>query len=103
MNQAVTLIGDSIGNPANAAVMKDAAGMFGATCRFRDTKGLNQIEGSIGPSGEPFLTIEAEQISGLHPRVVAFDNLPGASEVYVYQAGSDFAVMAGNERRSLST
>ena len=102
MTQAVTLIGDSIENPANAFVMKDAAVMFGAACRFRDTKGLNQIERSIGLGDEPFLTIEAEQISGLHPRVVAFDNLPGASEVYGYQAGSDFAVMVGNERRGLS-
>jgi tRNA C32,U32 (ribose-2'-O)-methylase TrmJ len=102
MTQAVTLIGDSIENPANALVMKDVAAMFGAACRFRDTKGLNQIEGSIGLGGEPFLTIETEQISGLHPRIVAFDNLPGASEVYGYQAGSDFAVMVGNERRGLS-
>jgi len=102
MNQSVTLIGDSIENPANAVVMKDAAAMFGAACRFRDTKGLNQIERSIAPRGEPFATIEAKEISGLHPRVVAFDNLPGAAEVYGYQAGSDFAVMVGNERRGLS-
>jgi hypothetical protein len=102
MTQAVTLIGDSIENPANALVMKDAAKMFGAACRFRDTKGLNQIDGSIGLGDEPFLTIEPEQISELHSRVVAFDNLPGASEVYGYQAGSDFGVMVGNERRGLS-
>ena len=37
MNPAVTLIGDSIENPANALVMQAAAAMFGAPCRFRDT------------------------------------------------------------------
>jgi tRNA G18 (ribose-2'-O)-methylase SpoU len=33
---------------------------------------------------------------------VAFDNLPGASDIYGYQAGMDFAVMVGNERHGLS-
>jgi hypothetical protein len=101
MNQGVTLIGDSIENPANALVMKAAAAMFGAACRFRDTKGLNQA--ASGPhGGEPFTTIEPDQISALHSRSVAFDNLPGAVELYGYQVGPDFSVMVGNERRGLS-
>lgn len=102
MGQAVTLIGDGIQNAANALVMKRAAAMFGAACCFRDTKGLVQAASGVLPNGETFVTIEADQIRGLHPRVVAFDNLPGAAEIYGYQAGPDFAVLVGNERRGLS-
>jgi hypothetical protein len=101
MNQGVTLIGDSIENPANALVMKAAAAMFGAACRFRDTKGLNNAASSA-QGGEPFTTIEPNQIPALHTRSVAFDNLPGAAELYGYQVGPDFSVMVGNERRGLS-
>jgi hypothetical protein len=101
MSQRVTLIGDGIENPANAFVMKAAAAMFDAGCRFRDTKGLNQAASSA-QGGEPFMTIEPDQIPALHSRSVAFDNLPGAAELYGYQVGPDFSVMVGNERRGLS-
>ncbi len=101
MNKGVTLIGDSIENPANALVMQAAAAMFGAPCRFRDTKGLNQAAISA-QGGEPFPTIEPDQIPALHRRSVAFDNLPGAAELYGYQLGPDFSVIVGNERRGLS-
>src|SRR6185369_10358586 len=101
MNQGRTLIGDSIENPANALVMKAAAAMFGAACRFRDTKGLNQ-GASVAQGGEPFMSIEPDQIPALHRRAVAFDNLPGAAEIYGYQVGPDFSVMVVNERRGLS-
>jgi len=100
MNQGVTLVGDSIENPANAFVMKAAAAMFGAACRFRDTKGLNQA--ASAKAGEPFGIIEPDQIPALHCRSVAFDNLLGAAELYGYQVGPDFSVMVGNERRGLS-
>jgi len=46
MNESITLIGDSVENLANALVMKAAAAMFGAGCRFRDTKGLSQAASS---------------------------------------------------------
>jgi hypothetical protein len=102
MNDGVTLVGDGIENPANALVMAHAAQMFGAACRFRDTKGLAQsVEGAALSAGT-FPAIEPSAISGLHSRIVAFDNLPGAAEVYGYEAGRDFAVMVGNERRGLS-
>jgi SpoU rRNA Methylase family len=101
MNQGVTLIGDGVENPANARVMKAAAAMFGAACRFRDTKGLN-LTASSPQGGEAFITIEPDQIPALHSRSVAFDNLPGAAELYGYQVGHDFSVMVGNERRGLS-
>ena len=81
--------------------MKAAATMFGATCRFRDTKGLN-LAASSAQGGEPLMTIEPDQIPALHGRSVAFDNLPGAAELYGYQVGPDFSVMVGNERRGLS-
>ncbi len=102
MNEGVTLVGDSIENPANALVMVQAARMFGAACRFRDTKGLAQS--SEGPllSAPTFPSIEAGDLGQLHPRMVAFDNLPGAAEVYGYEAGRHFGVMVGNERRGLS-
>jgi tRNA G18 (ribose-2'-O)-methylase SpoU len=101
MNQGVTLIGDSIENPANAIVMKAAGAMFGAECRFRDTKGLNRAAAGA-QGGESFMTIEPDQIRALHHRSVAFDNLPGAAELYGYKVGPDFSVMVGNERRGLS-
>ncbi|PWU11207.1 MAG: hypothetical protein C5B50_23850 [Verrucomicrobia bacterium] len=102
MNERTTLVGDSIENPANAVVMVHAAQMFRAACRFRDTKGLARSP-EVTALGAPFFPgIEADAIAKLHPRLVAFDNLPGAADVYGYQAGRDFAVMVGNERRGLS-
>lgn len=40
----VLLVGDGIENPANARLLIDAAAMYGAGCRFRDTKGLAQAQ-----------------------------------------------------------
>jgi hypothetical protein len=76
--------------------------MFGAACRFRDTKGLAQSPEAATLFTPALPTIEADSISKLHQRIVAFDNLPGAADIYGYQAGPDFAVMVGNERRGLS-
>jgi hypothetical protein len=102
MQEGTTLVGDSIENPANALVMLHAAQMFGAACRFRDTKGLAQSAAGTVLSTPTFPAIDASEIGNLHSRIVAFDNLPGAADVYGYQAGRDFAVMVGNERRGLS-
>jgi tRNA G18 (ribose-2'-O)-methylase SpoU len=102
MNEHTTLIGDSIENPANALVMVHAAQMFGAACRFRDTKGLAQSAEAATLPTPAFPAIEPQDITKLHSRTVAFDNLPGAADIYGYQAGRDFAVMVGNERRGLS-
>src|SRR5437867_4301067 len=99
---SVTLIGDGIENPANALVMIHCAEMFGASCRFRDTKGLAQSEVAIPAGGVAFASIEPTEVHRLHSRIVAFENLPAAAEVYGYQAGPDFAVLVGNERRGLS-
>jgi hypothetical protein len=82
--------------------MIHAAQIFGAACRFRDTKGLAQSAEAATLSSPMFPAIEPDDISKLHPRIVACDNLPGAANIYGYQAGRDFAVMVGNERRGLS-
>lgn len=102
MSRKATLIGDGIENPANALVMKHAAAMFSSHCRFRDTKGLVASKGDATSANETFSPIEPAEIAGLHPRVVAFDNAPGASELYGYEAGPEFSLLVGNERRGLS-
>src|SRR5690348_13283016 len=96
------LVGDGIENPANALIMTHAAAMFGATCRFRDTKGLNpNIEDQKGPE-RSFAQIASAEIRTAHSRIIAFDNLPGARDIYGFRAGDNFAVLVGNERRGLS-
>jgi tRNA G18 (ribose-2'-O)-methylase SpoU len=102
VNRTVTLVGDGIENPANALTMIHAAGMFGAACRFRDTKGLTRVPTDVTRSSSILATTTASQLRALHPRLIACDNLPGAAEVYGFQAGRDFAVLVGNERRGLS-
>jgi hypothetical protein len=97
VNANVTLVGDAIENPANALTMVHAAQMFGATCRFRDTKGLAETF-----AGERLLTISSPEIKALHSRIVACDNLPEAKDIYGFNAGRDFALLLGNERRGLS-
>lgn len=95
MTANVTLVGDAIENPANALTMLHAAEMFGAACRFRNTKRLTDafVEARAVTSAE---------VQALHSRIVACDNLPGAADVYGFQAGHDFALVVGNERRGLS-
>jgi hypothetical protein len=102
MKQGVTLVGDGIENPANALTMIHAAAMFGATCRFRDTKGLAQSNAGAGLARETFSPITGSEVEGMYSRIIAFDNLPGARDVYGFHAGRDFAVLVGNERRGLS-
>jgi hypothetical protein len=101
-NHDAMLVGDGIENPANALTMIHAAAMFGAPCRFRDTKGLAQSSACVGPRGEAFGSITGAEIQALHSRIVAFDNLPGARDIYGFHAGREFAVLMGNERRGLS-
>jgi hypothetical protein len=102
VKQAVTLVGDGIENPANALTMVHAAGMFGAACRFRDTKGLAQSATSLFGDSLLLETITGGDVGTLHSRRIAFDNFAAAADVYGFQAGRDFAVLVGNERRGLS-
>ena len=85
------LVGDGIENPANALTMIHGAAMFGAACRFRDTKGLAESRVVAGLPGETFSEITGAEIQALHSRIIAFDNLPGARDVYGFHAGRDFA------------
>jgi rRNA methylases len=96
------LVGDGIENPANALIMTHAAAMFGATCRFRDTKGLNRIIENQEVAEPSFDPISSADIQTAHSRIVAFDNLPGARDIHGFRAGQRFAVLVGNERRGLS-
>jgi hypothetical protein len=96
---AVTLVGDGIENPANAVTMSHAAAMFGAACRFRDTKRLN---GGNASAEHVFKPITTADLRVLHSRIIAFDNLSGAREIFGFRAGPNFAVLVGNERRGLS-
>src|SRR5689334_18129767 len=96
------LVGDGIENPANALIMTHAAEMFGATARFRDTKGLNPNLENQEPVEHPFAPITSVEIQQAHSRIIAFDNLPGARDIYDFRAGQTFAVLVGNERRGLS-
>lgn len=96
------LVGDGIENPANALTMVHTAAMFGATCRFRDTKGLTQSRVGAGLPGETFSSITSSEVQAQHSRIIAFDNLSGARDVYGFHAGREFAVLLGNERRGLS-
>ena len=96
------LVGDGIENPANALTMVHAAAMFGAQCHFRDTKGLAQSSAGEALPGATFSLITGTEVQALHARIIAFDNLSGARDVYGLNAGSEFAVLMGNERRGLS-
>jgi tRNA(Leu) C34 or U34 (ribose-2'-O)-methylase TrmL len=100
--KGVLLVGDGIENPANALTMVHAAAMFGAACRFRDTKGLAPAAAERDPAGEPLRPITGAEVRALASRVIAFDNLPGARDVYGFHGGRDFVLLVGNERRGLS-
>jgi tRNA(Leu) C34 or U34 (ribose-2'-O)-methylase TrmL len=101
-SSGVLLVGDGIENPANALTMSHAAEMFGAACRFRDTKGLNLNPENPTSPQQSFNPITSSELQTLHSRLIALDNLPGARDIYGFRAGSDFAVLVGNERRGLS-
>jgi tRNA G18 (ribose-2'-O)-methylase SpoU len=100
--QRVTLVGDGIENEANARVMNEAAAMFGAACRVRSVGAAAQVCDPLCDPPQPPHSITAAELAQLHTRRIAFDNLPGAREVYGYRAGNDFALIVGNERRGLS-
>jgi tRNA G18 (ribose-2'-O)-methylase SpoU len=101
-DRAVTLLGDGIENPGNALAMMHAAEMFDVACCFRDTRKLAQSHEFAGSAATPLPSITDQQMRERHARMIAFDNLPGARDVYGFRAGKDFGVMVGNERRGLS-
>ena len=99
---AATLVGDGIENPGNALTLLHAAEMYGVDCAFRDTKGLEKSEVLQGVFEGPFPTTTGNAIQALHSKIIAFDDLPGAAEVYGFNPGRDFSIVVGNERRGIS-
>ncbi|MBI4602059.1 MAG: hypothetical protein HY721_08865 [Planctomycetes bacterium] len=108
----VTLIGDGIENPANASAMRHAAAMFACGCLFRDTNGLLEAwRGARGADpeerqdpeqGQDLGLISLQDLRARFKPVVAFDNLPGARDVYGFSLpGAAAAVVVGNERKGI--
>ena len=103
MKQPVaTLIGDGIENPGNALTMLHAAAMYRAECLFHDTNGLAECAELRTEAGNQFPTAVPESLASTYRSIIAFDNLPGAEQVYTFRPGNAFAVAMGNERRGLS-
>ena len=102
MSVGATLVGDGIENPGNALAMIHAAEMYGVKCSFNDTRRLRESEVLKTVLDGRFPATTGDEIKALHSRIIAFDNLRGAAEVYGFSAGKDPAVLVGNERRGLS-
>lgn len=98
----ISLVGDGIENPGNAQAMIDAADMFGAQCLFRDRHGL--AASWEDPDRLPqFIT--GDVLARDYSPIIAFDNVPGAADVYGFSlskpSGSMPAVVMGNERHGI--
>ena len=102
MTVGAALVGDGIENPGNALAMLHAAEMYGVKCQFNDTKGLRESEVLQTNLDAHFPATTGLEVKTSHPRIIAFDNLRGAKEVYGFFAGNNPAVVVGNERRGLS-
>ncbi len=96
------LVGDGIENPGNALAMLHAAEMFGVECQFRDTKGLSESELLKNVRGGRFPVTTGTELKARDSQIIAFDNLPGATDVYGFRASRNPAIVVGNERRGLS-
>jgi hypothetical protein len=82
--------------------MLHAAQMYGAQCGFHDTAGLARSPELAGALEQPFPALSGQAIHARHARIVACRDLPGASHVFGFHAGQDFALLMGGERRGLS-
>jgi hypothetical protein len=102
MSTAITLVGDSIENSGNALTMIHAAKMFDVGCCFRDTKGLRDSPILLDGVDGHFPAVTEHEVLLMHRRIIAFDNLKGARDVYGFRPGTNFAIVVGNERRGLT-
>jgi tRNA G18 (ribose-2'-O)-methylase SpoU len=94
---AARLLGDGVGNPANARALLDAAAMFGIPCLFRDTRGLHAHWNSRYDGHLPLVEPGAP-LDSLAP-FIAVENAPGAAPVYEAPRPRDGAsIVVGNER-----
>ena len=82
--------------------MLHAAEMYGVTCQFRDTKGLEESKNLVEVAGSPLGVVTEDEVAESYSRLIAFDNLPGAKEVYGFCPVSEFGLVVGNERRGIS-
>ncbi|GIG91986.1 TrmH family RNA methyltransferase [Plantactinospora endophytica] len=98
MSGPARLVGDGVGNPANAYALRDAAAMFGVPCLFRDSRGLAAQWSAERAGGQLDLLDTAELMDGVTP-IVAVENAPGATSVFdtALPAGHP-SVVVGNER-----
>lgn len=96
MTLSVRLIGDGVENPANARALMDAAAMFGASCCFRDTRGLADAW-DVERGGGLELIDTPDLIDRLWP-IVAVENTPEASIVFGATLASHSSVVVGGER-----
>jgi hypothetical protein len=58
--------------------MLHAAEMYGVTCQFRDTKGLEESKNLVEVAGSPLGVVTEDEVAESYSRLIAFDNLPGA-------------------------
>jgi hypothetical protein len=82
--------------------MLHAAEMYGASYRFRDTKHLADSDELVEAAGGALAVVTNSELEESDSRLLAFDNLSGAKDVYGFRPGRDFAVVVGNERRGIS-
>lgn len=101
MRNPATLVGDGIENPGNALTMIHAAEMYNAKCHFHDTASLGDTK-EILENPNCFSVTDGSDLAGSQSRIIAFDNQPGAREVYGFSGGRNPAIIVGNERRGLS-
>ena len=93
MRNLIDLIGDGIEDPWNAKAMIDIAGVFGASCYFRDRKNLVESFNELGHDAIPLQLISCDQITQLYSPVV---NWKIWITLLIYM-GSSFHL--GNEQR----
>jgi hypothetical protein len=97
VSQGVRLVGDGIESPANARALIDAAAMFGAGCRFRDTRGL-AARWDAGRGGQLDLIDTPDLLDQSRP-IVAVENSADAASVFgASLKTSQSSVVVGGER-----
>lgn len=101
----IALVGDGLENTANVELLQQVARLFEADCLLRLSAPTRaQLVGSdVAALDRVTRLIEhADVLRESYPRRIAFDNLPGASDVYGHRVQGRFAVIVGNERRGLT-
>lgn len=101
----IALVGDGLEKTANVELLQQVARLFDADCLLRlSAPTPAQLEGSDGAALDRITRLieHADVLRESYPHRIAFDNLPGASDVYGHRVQGRFAVNVGNERRGLT-